>query len=156
MSARVQKKIEAYRKDRSMQQDFLQQCKTAPVEAILWPENHPGHFPADYLIKKGKKQLPFPLVETDDRIKVLQGLFHHWTGADADSPEHHLVLCYYLNEYQKQFRPTQKKKGTALQRATRAVLNEKKGKKSKKAKKSMRRPKSKGKTRRNMSRRRRR
>ena len=130
MSARVQKKIEAYRKDRSMQQDFLQQCKTVPVEAILWPENHPGHFPADYLIKKGKKQLPFPLVETDDRIKVLQGLFHHWTGADADSPEHPLVLCYYLNEYQKQFRPTQKKKGTALQRATRAVLNEKKGKKS--------------------------
>ncbi|MEQ8353756.1 MAG: hypothetical protein RH862_19925 [Leptospiraceae bacterium] len=128
MSARVQKKIEDYHKDRSLQQDFLHQCKAVPIEAILWPDNYSSHFSADYLIKKGKKEIPYPLVEVDDRIKVLQGLFHHWTGPDADSPEHPLVLCYYLNEFQKQFRPRQKKKGTALQRATRTVLNEKKGK----------------------------
>ncbi|HBS06528.1 MAG TPA: hypothetical protein DEA96_16285 [Leptospiraceae bacterium] len=128
MSARVQKKIEDYRKDRSLQQDFLQQCRTVPVEAVLWPEKYSSHFPADYMIKRGKKEFPYPLLETEDRIKVLQGLFHHWAGADADSPEHPLVLCYYLNEYQKQFRPRQKKKGSALQRATRTVLNEKKGK----------------------------
>lgn len=129
MSARVQKKIEAYRKDKKQQQDFLQQCRTVPVEAILWPENHSSHFTAEYLIKKGKKQLPYPLVENEDRIKVLQSLFHHWNGADADSPEHPLVLCYYLNEFQKQFRPAKTRRGTALQRATRTVLSEKKGKK---------------------------
>ncbi len=128
MSARVQKKIEDYRKDRSLQQDFLQHCKAVPIEAILWPDKYARLFSADFLVKKGKKELPYPLVETDDQIKVLQGLFHHWNGADADSPEHPLVLCYYLNEFQKPFRPRQKRKGTALQRATRTVLNEKKGK----------------------------
>lgn len=129
MSARVQKKIDAYRKDKKEQQDFLEKCRAVPVEAILWPDQYSNQFPAEYLIKKGKKQLPYPLVENEDRIKVLQSLFHHWNGADASSPEHPLVLCYYLNEFQKQFRPAKKKSGTALQRATRAVLSEKKGKK---------------------------
>ncbi|MCB1166860.1 MAG: hypothetical protein KDK37_12570 [Leptospiraceae bacterium] len=129
MSSRVQKKIEAYQKDRKAQDAFLEQCRLVPVEAILWPENHASRYEAEYLVKKGKSQVPFPLMEAADRIKVVTSLFHHWFGADASAPEHPLVLCYYLNEFQKQFRPTKRKQVSAVARATKTVLQEKKGKK---------------------------
>jgi predicted nuclease with TOPRIM domain len=112
-----------------MQEEFLELCKSIPIEALLWPESFPQHFSDDYLVSKGKKSVPYPLADHEDRIKALQWLFDDWSGEGAGNPEHPLVLCYYLNEYQKQFRIARRKSESALERATKAVLTEKKSRK---------------------------
>lgn len=118
----------AVKKSEEPKQESLEAALSGlDVDQILWPDRHSELYPSSLLMKRGRKRIPKGLVEPEDRLRYAGERVQHYAKSGVFR-EHPLLILYFLNEFEKPFKPKKRRSSdSAVKKAAREVLRKKKG-----------------------------
>lgn len=131
MQAAVRKKIDLFRESPDLQSRFEAGLDQVSLEALLWPEKHPGAFGREWKAGAGKNAPPYPLLDPDFQLKCvgakIEGMIDA-AGAGAEARARHAYMhpalaFYYLSRFQESFKPGKGRKDTRAAKEKKSYYN---------------------------------
>ncbi len=128
MTAAQRKKIEEFKKERSLQNNFRQVVLNLSLEALLWPEKYTDSFPPEFLLKSGSRSLPYPLLDSELKVGYVEEKIRSIVKGEEST--HPGLVYYYLTLFEKEYAPRPAAKSRSV--ASKKKSSAKKGAASKK------------------------
>lgn len=103
MAISVHSKIKNFWADEKLKGKFLGRIYDVDIEELLNPELKPAVFGRGYVVRHGKKRLPYPLIRIPDRLYYVQKYIEHHALHVREKSLNPVAAYYYLKIFQQKY-----------------------------------------------------